>query len=226
MADGAGAEVADRLAAPATVCRRPTQPGFHGQAPASAVEEAVRARYFTAADIVNVIEAEEFCDTVNVVCPSFSGDAMNGAARHRYCRQDPRSGLPRVADGGRTARRRSTIFRRISSPPAGGRRRKPAVARTCQRHRRPRRSAFPMPAIPRSVKRRLTPHPFGTFTSPLNIKEPISDRLPRAYITCAGSRPTQHCRPHPAVSMRAPAGLALGPSRDRPRRHGDGAGRS
>ena len=29
------------------------------------------------------------------------------------------------------------------------------------------------------VKRRLTPHPFGTYTSPLNIKGPVGNNLPR-----------------------------------------------
>ena len=34
------------------------------------------------------------------------------------------------------------------------------------------------------VKRRLTPHPFGTFTSTLNIKGPVGNNLPRTYIAC------------------------------------------
>jgi pimeloyl-ACP methyl ester carboxylesterase len=34
------------------------------------------------------------------------------------------------------------------------------------------------------VKRRLTPHPLNTYTSPLNIKGPIGNSLPRTYIAC------------------------------------------
>ena len=34
------------------------------------------------------------------------------------------------------------------------------------------------------LKRRLTPHPLGTYTSPLNIKNPVGNNLPRTYIAC------------------------------------------
>jgi hypothetical protein len=34
------------------------------------------------------------------------------------------------------------------------------------------------------VKRRLTPHPLNTYTSPLNIKGPVGNNLPRTYIAC------------------------------------------
>ena len=34
------------------------------------------------------------------------------------------------------------------------------------------------------VKRRLTPHPLGTYTSMLNIKGPVGNNLPRTYIHC------------------------------------------
>jgi pimeloyl-ACP methyl ester carboxylesterase len=34
------------------------------------------------------------------------------------------------------------------------------------------------------VKRRLTPHPLGTYTSTLNIKGPVGNNLPRTYIAC------------------------------------------
>src|SRR3984885_11396551 len=34
------------------------------------------------------------------------------------------------------------------------------------------------------VKRRLTPHPLGTYTSTLNIKGPVGNNLPRTYIHC------------------------------------------
>jgi pimeloyl-ACP methyl ester carboxylesterase len=34
------------------------------------------------------------------------------------------------------------------------------------------------------VKRRLTPHPLGTYTSALNIKGPVGNDLPRTYIHC------------------------------------------
>ncbi len=34
------------------------------------------------------------------------------------------------------------------------------------------------------IKRRLTPHPLGTYTSKLNIKGPVGNNLPRTYIAC------------------------------------------
>jgi len=34
------------------------------------------------------------------------------------------------------------------------------------------------------IKRRLTPHPLSTYTSPLNIKGPVGNNLPRTYIAC------------------------------------------
>ncbi len=34
------------------------------------------------------------------------------------------------------------------------------------------------------LRRRLTPHPFGTYTSPLPIKGPPGNNLPRSYIAC------------------------------------------
>jgi pimeloyl-ACP methyl ester carboxylesterase len=34
------------------------------------------------------------------------------------------------------------------------------------------------------IKRRLTPHPLGTYTSPLDIKNPVGNGLPRTYMSC------------------------------------------
>jgi pimeloyl-ACP methyl ester carboxylesterase len=34
------------------------------------------------------------------------------------------------------------------------------------------------------LRRRLTPHPFGTYASPLNIKNPVGNGLPRTYLAC------------------------------------------
>jgi pimeloyl-ACP methyl ester carboxylesterase len=34
------------------------------------------------------------------------------------------------------------------------------------------------------LKRRLTPHPLGTYTSPLNIRNPVGNGLPRTYVAC------------------------------------------
>jgi pimeloyl-ACP methyl ester carboxylesterase len=34
------------------------------------------------------------------------------------------------------------------------------------------------------LARRLTPHPLGTYTSPLNIKNPVGNGLPRTYVAC------------------------------------------
>ena len=34
------------------------------------------------------------------------------------------------------------------------------------------------------LARRLTPHPLGTYTSPLNIRNPVGNGLPRTYVAC------------------------------------------
>ena len=34
------------------------------------------------------------------------------------------------------------------------------------------------------VKRRMTPHPLSTYTSPLKIKGPVGNNLPRTYVHC------------------------------------------
>jgi len=34
------------------------------------------------------------------------------------------------------------------------------------------------------LKRRLTPHPLGTYISTLNIKGPVGNNLPRTYVHC------------------------------------------
>jgi hypothetical protein len=34
------------------------------------------------------------------------------------------------------------------------------------------------------LKRRLTPHPLRTYTSPLKIKGPVGNNLPRTYVAC------------------------------------------
>jgi hypothetical protein len=34
------------------------------------------------------------------------------------------------------------------------------------------------------IKRQMTPHPLGTYTSPLKIKVPVGNNLPRTYIHC------------------------------------------
>lgn len=36
------------------------------------------------------------------------------------------------------------------------------------------------------VKRRLTPHPLGSYTTPLKLGHPIGNGLPRTYIHCTG----------------------------------------
>ena len=38
------------------------------------------------------------------------------------------------------------------------------------------------------LKRRLTPHPLGTYASPLNIKNPVGNGLPRTYLACTAPR--------------------------------------
>ncbi|MBV1798163.1 hypothetical protein [Siccirubricoccus sp. G192] len=38
--------------------------------------------------------------------------------------------------------------------------------------------------MPPWVRRRLTPHPAGTYDSPLVLRHPVGNGLPRTYIAC------------------------------------------
>ena len=131
-------------------------------------------------DIANLIEAEELSNVV-LVGHSFGGLAISGVAdampdkiRHLVYLdslmveggKSPFDGLPPdVVAARRKAAEESSGGLSLPAPPA---------------------SAFGVsdPKDAEWVKRRLTPHPLGTYTSPLNIKGPVGNNLPRTYIAC------------------------------------------
>ncbi len=131
-------------------------------------------------DIVNVIEAEELSNVI-LVGHSFGGLAISGTAdvmpdriRHLVYLDSL------MVEGGKSP------F--DSLPPDVVAARRKAAEETS--------GGLSLPAPPPSafgvsdakdtdwVKRRLTPHPLGTYTSTLNIKGPVGNNLPRTYIHC------------------------------------------
>ncbi|MDI3308570.1 MAG: alpha/beta fold hydrolase [Acetobacteraceae bacterium] len=133
------------------------------------------------ADVVNAIEAEELQDVI-LVGHSFGGLGITGAAdriperiRHLVYLdslvleggQSPFSRLPEDV----VAARRALIAREgggIALPP-------PPV------------SAFGVPEdhpLAPWLRRRLMPHPAGTYESPLVLRHPVGNGLPRTYIAC------------------------------------------
>ena len=131
-------------------------------------------------DIANVIEAEELSNIV-LVGHSFGGLAISGVAdampdkiRHLVYLdslmveggKSPFDGLPpEIVAARRKAAEETSGGLSLPAPPP---------------------SAFGISDATDTewVKRRLTPHPLGTYTSALNIKRPVGNSLPRTYIHC------------------------------------------
>jgi len=131
-------------------------------------------------DIVNVIEMEEVTDIV-LVGHSFGGSPISGVADTMPERiqhlvyldslivepgKSPFDSLPPDVVAARLKAAQETSGGvSLPSPPA---------------------SAFGI-SDPEDIEwltRRLTPHPLGTYTSPLNIKGPIGNNLPCTYLSC------------------------------------------
>lgn len=132
-------------------------------------------------DLVEYIEAEEL-EAAVLVGHSFGGLAISGAADRipDRIRQlvflDSRilqPGLSVEADspGPMSEERRARM-----DPATGG------VA--------PPDTTFGVPDGPDAdwVRRRMTPHPHGTFTSPLRLDHPVGNGLPCAYVECTSPR--------------------------------------
>jgi len=131
-------------------------------------------------DIVNVIEMEEVTDIV-LVGHSFGGSPISGVADTMPERvkhlvyldslivepgKSPFDSLPPDVVAARLKAAQETSGGvSLPSPPA---------------------NAFGV-SDPQDIEwltRRLTPHPLGTYTSPLNIKGPIGNNLPCTYLSC------------------------------------------
>ena len=169
--------VADRLRAAGHQVFTPTQTGLGERK--HLLSKAITLDTFTK-DIVNVIEAEELSSVI-LVGHSFGGLAISGVAdampdkvRHLVYLDSL------MVEGGRSP------FDNL--PPDIVAARRKAAEETS--------GGLSLPAPPPAafgisdakdtgwVKRRLTPHPLSTYSSPLNIKGPIGNDLPRTYIAC------------------------------------------
>ena len=169
--------VADRLRAAGHRVFTPTCTGLGERS--HLLSEDITLDTFTQ-DIVNVIEFEELSEVI-LVGHSFGGMPISGTAdripqriRHLVyldalilqAGQSPFSVLPSDVVAARTEAAQETSGG-LSLPV-------------------PEPSAFAVthPEDADWLERRLTPHPFNTYTSPLNIKRPVGNDLPRTYIAC------------------------------------------
>ena len=169
--------VADRLRSAGHQVFAPTQTGLGERK--HLLSKDITLDTFTR-DIVNVIEAEELSNIV-LVGHSFGGLAISGVAdamperiRHLVYLDSL------IVEGGKKP---------FDSLP-------PDVVAARLKAAQDSSAGLSLPNPPPSVfgvsdaadtdwvKRRLTPHPLGTYTSTLNIKGPLGNNLPRTYIHC------------------------------------------
>jgi pimeloyl-ACP methyl ester carboxylesterase len=169
--------VADKLRAAGHQVFTPTQTGLGERK--HLLSKDITLDTFTR-DVANAIEAEELTKIV-LVGHSFGGLAISGVAdamperiRHLVYLdslmveggKSPFDSLPPdVVAARRKAAEESSGGLSLPAPPP---------------------SAFGVSDAKDTewVKRRLTPHPLGTYTSTLNIKGPVGNNLPRTYIHC------------------------------------------
>jgi pimeloyl-ACP methyl ester carboxylesterase len=170
------ARVAGKLRAAGHKVFTPTQTGLADRK--HLLSKDITVETFTL-DVTNLIEAEELSDVV-LVGHSFGGVAISGTADIIPQRIKHLIYLDAlVIEGGKTPfegmEADVTERRRLAEETSGG---------------------LSLPAPPPSVfgvteakdadwlKRQMTPHPFNTCISPLNIKGPVGNNLPRTYIAC------------------------------------------
>jgi pimeloyl-ACP methyl ester carboxylesterase len=171
-------EVAERLRGMGHRVSAPTQTGL-GERKHLLSKEITLDTF--AADIINHIEAEELNDVI-LVGHSFGGTSITGVADNIPNRIRHLVYLDSVIlENGQSvfsvlppdvvAARRKTVAEQgqgIFIPP-------------------PLPTAFGIPENHASadwVKRRLTPHPVGTYESPMRIANPVANGRPRTYIVC------------------------------------------
>jgi pimeloyl-ACP methyl ester carboxylesterase len=169
--------VADRLRSTGHQVFTPTQTGLGERK--HLLSRDITLDTFTK-DIANVIEAEELSDIV-LVGHSFGGLAISGVADAMPDRIRHLVYLDSLmVEGGK---------RPFDSLP-------PDVVAARMKAAEDSSGGVSLPNPPPSafgvsaandidwVKRRLTPHPLGTYTSALNIQGPVGNNLPRTYIHC------------------------------------------
>jgi pimeloyl-ACP methyl ester carboxylesterase len=169
--------VADRLRADGHQVFTPTQTGLGERK--HLMSKDITLDIFTK-DIANVIEPEELSNVI-LVGHSFGGLAISGVAdtmperiRHLVYLDSL------MVEGGKTP------FDSLPPDVVAGRRKAAEETSGGLSLPVPPPSAFGVSDAKDTdwVKRRLTPHPLGTYTSPLNIKGPVGNNLPRTYIHC------------------------------------------
>ncbi len=169
--------VADRLRGAGHRVFTPTQTGLGERK--HLLSKDITLDTFTR-DIVNVIEAEELNNIV-LVGHSFGGLAISGVAdamperiRHLVYLDSL------MVEGGKSP------FDSLPADVVAARRKAAEETSGGLSLPNPPPSAFGVSDAKDTewVKRRLTPHPLGTYTSPQNIKGPVGNNLPRTYIHC------------------------------------------
>jgi pimeloyl-ACP methyl ester carboxylesterase len=171
------ARVAGRLRAAGHQVFTPTQTGLGERK--HLLSKNITLDTFTK-DVANLIEAEELSKVV-LVGHSFGGLVISGVADampdriHRLVYLDSL-----IVEGGKTP------FDAFAPEIAAARTKAAEETSGGLSLPVPAPSAFGVtdPKDAEWLKRRMTPHPFGTYTSPLNIKEPVGNSLPRTYIAC------------------------------------------
>jgi pimeloyl-ACP methyl ester carboxylesterase len=169
--------VADRLRAAGHRVLTPTQTGLGERA--HLMSPAITPDTFID-DIASVIETEELADVI-LVGHSFGGRSVAGVADRMPQRlrhlvfldaslpESGRSAFDQTLPDLREARIRAAQESSggLSIPPPGA-------------------AAFGVtdPSDVAWVERRLTPHPFGTYSLPLLLKNPIGNGVPATYIRC------------------------------------------
>ena len=169
--------VADRLRAAGHRVLTPTQTGLGERK--HLLSRDITLDTFTQ-DIVNAIEAEELSQIV-LVGHSFGGLAISGVADRMPERIRHIVYLDAIViEGGRSP------FDSLPPDLVAARRKAADETSGGLSLPTPPASSFGVsdPGDAEWVARRLTPHPLGTYTSPLSIKEPVGNNLPRTYIAC------------------------------------------
>ncbi len=133
------------------------------------------------ADIINHIEAEELDDVI-LVGHSLGGASITGAAD-----RVPERIRHLVYLDGAILQNGSSVFSIMPADIAATRRKLAAEVGQGFLLPAPAATAFGIPEDhPKKdwVTRRMTPHPIGTYESPLRLDNPLGNGRPRTYIAC------------------------------------------